>query len=53
MVKVDFTLRLPEKLLQKIKELAKKEKRSTNKEIEYIVEQYLVKYEKQHGEIET
>ena len=36
-----FTLRIPEKLFSVIKDEAKKNKRSTGKQIEFILEQYL------------
>ncbi|MDP4133760.1 MAG: Arc family DNA-binding protein [Bacillota bacterium] len=40
-----FSLRISEELLNKIKEIAKENKRSTNKEIEFALEQYV----KNHG----
>ena len=40
-----FSLRISEELLEKIKELAKKNKRSANKEIEFILESYVEKLE--------
>ena len=47
-----FSLRLPEDLMKKVRILSKKEKRSVNKEIEYIIERYVCEYEESHGEIE-
>ncbi len=47
-----FSLRISEELLDKIKYIAEENKRSANKEIEYILEQYVKKYEKENGKIE-
>lgn len=46
-----FSLRISENLLDKIKYIAEENKRSANKEIEYILEQYVKKYEKENGAI--
>ena len=43
-----FSLRVSEELLAKIKIIAAENKRSANKEIEYILEQYVKEYEKKH-----
>ncbi len=48
-----FSLRISEELLSKIKRNAARNKRSTNKEIEYILEQYVQSYEDEHGTIEV
>ena len=48
-----FSLRVSEELLEKIKYIASKNKRSANKEIEFVLEQYVENYEKVNGEIET
>lgn len=48
-----FSLRISEVLLLKIKCTAARNKRSTNKEIEYILEQYIQGYEDENGEIEV
>lgn len=48
-----FSLRISEELLSKIKRNAVKNKRSTNKEIEYILEQYVQSYEDENGTIEV
>ncbi len=48
-----FSLRVSEELLEKIKYIASKNKRSANKEIEFVLEQYVEKFEKMNGEIET
>lgn len=44
-----FSLRIPDELLEAIKEVAKKNKRSANKEIEYALQQY-VETQKQTGD---
>jgi hypothetical protein len=41
-----FSLRVDEELLEKIKDIAKSNKRSTNKEIEFILEKYIKENEK-------
>lgn len=46
-----FSLRLPDELMEKVRVLAAKNKRSINKEIEYVLEQYIADYEKKHGPI--
>ncbi|WPX08182.1 Arc family DNA-binding protein [Anaerocellum danielii] len=46
-----FTLRLPEKLLAKLRVIAGINKRSVNKEIEFLVERYVKEFEEKHGEI--
>ena len=48
-----FSLRISEELLGKIKQIAVQNKRSANKEIEFVLERYVREYEAQHGEIET
>ena len=47
-----FSLRISEELLEKIKYIAEENKRSANKEIEYILELYVKKYEKENGKID-
>ena len=39
-----FSLRISESLMEKIKQIAKENKRSTNKEIEFALEQYVAQY---------
>lgn len=39
-----FTLRIPEELLEQIKQIANENCRSTNKEIEYALTQYVKQY---------
>ena len=48
-----FSLRVSEELLEKIKYIASKNKRSANKEIEFVLEKYVDNYERNNGEIET
>ena len=48
-----FSLRISENLLEKIKLIADRNKRSANKEIEFALEQYIRKYENDNGLIET
>lgn len=46
-----FSLRISEELLEKIKFIASSNKRSANKEIEFILENAVKDYEKTNGEI--
>ena len=46
-----FSLRISEELLSKVKYIAAANKRSANKEIEFLPEQYVKTYEAEHGEI--
>ena len=46
-----FSLRVSEDLLAKIKHIASVNKRSANKEMEFVLEQYVREYEAAHGEI--
>ena len=46
-----FSLRISEELMEKVKLIAAKNKRSTNKEIEFILEEAVKSYEKENGEI--
>ena len=48
-----FSLRVSEELIDKLKYLAKRNKRSANKELEYILEQYIANYELENGIIPT
>ena len=47
-----FSLRVSEEMLEKIKYIAEQNKRSANKEIEFVLAQYIRKYEAEFGEIE-
>lgn len=46
-----FTLRLEEDNFEKIKYIADKNKRSIAKQIEYVIEQHILDYERKHGSI--
>ncbi len=46
-----FSLRISEDLINKIRFIATANKRSTNKEIEFVLEQYVNKYEIEKGTI--
>ncbi len=48
-----FSLRISEEMLRKIKYIADINKRSTNKEIEFVLEQYINRFEKENGTIES
>ena len=48
-----FSLRISEDLLDKIQYLASLNKRSANREIEFILEQHIRNYEAEHGTIPT
>lgn len=48
-----FTLRLQEDNFNKIKYIAEKNKRSIAMQIEFLVEQYILEYEKEHGKINS
>ncbi|HBC94338.1 MAG TPA: hypothetical protein DCZ10_15925 [Pelotomaculum sp.] len=47
-----FSLRVPEPLLNKLRKIAEANKRSTNKEIEFLIEKHVQEYEKEHGPIQ-
>lgn len=44
-----FSLRIPRELLERLKRLALRNKRSANREAEQIIEEYLERWEKEHG----
>ena len=44
-----FSLRVSEELLAKIKVIAVRNKRSANKQVEYILERYIAEYEAENG----
>jgi hypothetical protein len=48
-----FSLRIPEALLEKIKRIAAENQRSANREITFVLENYVREYERTHGAIET
>lgn len=45
-----FSLRIPEELLEQIKQIAQENCRSTNKEIEYALTQYVKQYQQNQKE---
>lgn len=47
-----FNLRLADELDYKIKVISKKEQRSKNKQIEYVLQEYIKEYEAKNGKIE-
>ena len=47
-----FPLRINEELLGKIKFIANEHKRSANREIEFVLENYIKEFEEQNGEID-
>ncbi len=47
-----FSLRLDDEAQEKIKVIAKKQARSKNKQIEFIIHQFLEDYERVNGKIE-
>ena len=47
----NFPLRLDDALREKLRYIAEENSRSLNKEIAFLVKQYVVNYEKEHGEI--
>lgn len=44
-----FSVRIPDELLDKIKKLAAMNKRSANKQVEYILEKYIERWEAENG----
>ena len=50
-VSYNFPLRLDDGLREKLRYIAGQNSRSLNKEIEYLVKQYVALYEKDHGPI--
>ena len=49
--KAQYTIRLETSILGKIKKIAELEKRSTNLQVEYVLENFVKDYEKDHGPI--
>lgn len=49
--KRQFTLRMQEDNFNKIKYIASAEKRSISMQIEFLIEEYIKKYEDSHGKI--
>ena len=50
--KVQTGVRFEPELLYKITQIAKRNKRSINAQIEFLVQEYIREYEKENGEIE-
>lgn len=50
-VSYNFPLRLDDELREKLRYIAEQNSRSLNREIEYLVKQYVARYEKDHGPI--
>ena len=48
--RVPFSLRIPQQLLLRLKQIAKLNKRSANREAEHILEQYITRWEAEHPE---
>lgn len=48
-----YTLRIDETLLDKIRVIAEKNKRSINAQIEYLIQQCVEEFEAEHGEIKN
>ncbi len=46
---IPFSVRIPEELLHKVKQLAIMNKRSTNKQVEYILDKYMAEWEAANG----
>ena len=47
-----FSLRVPEEIIEKMKIIAKQNKRSANKEMELVLQNYIDLWEKENGKIE-
>ncbi|MDI9261280.1 MULTISPECIES: Arc family DNA-binding protein [Alicyclobacillus] len=50
--KRQFTLRLNEDNFEKIRVIAERSKRSIAMQIEYVIEEFIRRYEEEHGEIQ-
>lgn len=48
---VSFNVRIPEELNEKIKRISEEENRSKNQQIEYILKEYVRKYETEKSSI--
>lgn len=48
-----LTVRMEQELIDKINVIAKKENRSTNQQITYIIKKYIEQYEQENGRINT
>lgn len=52
-IMANFGIRISDKTHQKIKFIAKQQDRSLNKQIEYVLKQFINNYEQVNGKIET
>ncbi len=52
MEEICFNLRIDDEINDILVKIAKKENRSKNKQIEYILKKFIEEYIKEHGEIE-
>lgn len=48
-----LTVRMEQELIDKINEIAKKENRSANQQVTYIMKKYIEQYEKEYGRINS
>lgn len=46
-----YIMRIDEDIFKKLKQLSKNESRSINKQIEFIIKDYITNYEKENGVI--
>ena len=49
--KIQTGLRISESVYKKLRYLSNKEQRSLNNLMEYMIQQYITRYEQEHGEI--
>lgn len=52
-MKIQFTTRIEEDILNKVKAISEKELRTTNNTIEYLLTKAIELYEKENGKTET
>lgn len=48
---ISYTLRIDEEIHEKMKVVSKEQMRSLNSQLEYVMKEFIKKYEKEHGEI--
>lgn len=46
-----ITLRTDQETIEKLKNISEREKRSSNKQLEQILQNFIEQYEREHGEI--
>lgn len=51
MAKTSYPLRLDEDIMEKLKVIAESNSRSLNKQLEFILKNYLLEYEQTNGEV--